>query len=303
MAESKAASSCSDESSVKVALHDTQTMSRLREFEFGQEDFEALRKLVKQITGINLSDQKRELVYGRLAKRLRALRLQSFAEYREVLARDGGREIVQLCNAITTNLTAFFREPHHFEYLSEQVLAPMAANGGTSRRLRIWSAGCSTGEEPYSLAMTVLETLPDSRHWDVRILATDLDSDVLERGRRGIYPEERLKNLTPQRRARFFTERREREGVAYEAKPELKSLIIFKQLNLMHLLPMRGPLDAIFCRNVVIYFDKHTQRDLFTRISQLQRPGSLLFLGHSESLFKVSDDYVLIGKTIYRRGG
>ena len=283
-------------------LHDTQTMMRLREFEFGTEDFEALRKLVKQITGINLSDQKRELVYGRLARRLRALQLQSFAEYRDVLARDGGQEIAQFCNAITTNLTAFFREPHHFDYLREQLLAPMA-NSGAARRLRIWSAGCSTGEEPYSLAMTILEALPDIRRWDVRILATDLDSDVLERGRRGIYTEERLKNLSLQRRSRFFQERREREGVSYEATAELKSLITFKQLNLMHLLPMRGPLDAIFCRNVVIYFDKDTQRELFARVAQLQQPGNLLFLGHSESLFKVSEQYALIGKTVYRRAG
>jgi chemotaxis protein methyltransferase CheR len=283
-------------------LHDTQTMMRLREFEFGTEDFEALRKLVKQITGINLSDQKRELVYGRLARRLRALQLQSFAEYRDVLARDGGQEIAQFCNAITTNLTAFFREPHHFEYLREQLLAPMA-NSGAARRLRIWSAGCSTGEEPYSLAMTILEALPDIRRWDVRILATDLDSDVLERGRRGIYTEERLKNLTLQRRSRFFQERRDREGLSYEATAELKSLITFKQLNLMHLLPMRGPLDAIFCRNVVIYFDKDTQRELFSRVAQLQASGNLLFLGHSESLFKVSEQYALIGKTVYRRAG
>jgi chemotaxis protein methyltransferase CheR len=281
-------------------LHDTQTMMRLREFDFGNEDFEALRKLVKQLTGINLSDQKRELVYGRLARRLRALQLQSFAEYRHLLAHDGGQEIVQFCNAITTNLTAFFREPHHFDYLREQVLAPMA-NSGAARRLRIWSAGCSTGEEPYSLAMTILEALPDIRRWDVRILATDLDSDVLERGRRGIYTEERLKNLTLQRRSRFFQERRDREGVSYEATAELKSLITFKQLNLMHLLPMRGPLDAIFCRNVVIYFDKDTQRELFARVAQLQRSGNLLFLGHSESLFKVSEQYALIGKTVYRR--
>jgi chemotaxis protein methyltransferase CheR len=281
-------------------LRDTQTMMRLREFEFGTEDFEALRKLVKQITGINLSDQKRELVYGRLARRLRALQLHSFAEYRDVLARDGGQEIAQFCNAITTNLTAFFREPHHFDYLREQLLAPMA-NSGAARRLRIWSAGCSTGEEPYSLAMTILEALPDIRRWDVRILATDLDSDVLERGRRGIYTEERLKNLSLQRRSRFFQERREREGLSYEATAELKSLITFKQLNLMHLLPMRGPLDAIFCRNVVIYFDKDTQRELFARVAQLQNSGNLLFLGHSESLFKVSEQYALIGKTVYRR--
>lgn len=281
-------------------LHDTQTMMRLREFDFGNEDFEALRKLVKQLTGINLSDQKRELVYGRLARRLRALQLQSFAEYRHLLAHDGGQEIAQFCNAITTNLTAFFREPHHFDYLRDQVLAPMV-NGTTPRRLRIWSAGCSTGEEPYSLAMTILETLPDVRRWDVRILATDLDSDVLERGRRGVYAEDRLKNMTLQRRSRFFLERRDREGMSYEATPELKSLITFKQLNLMHALPMRGPLDAIFCRNVVIYFDKDTQRDLFARVAQLQQPGNLLFLGHSESLFKVSEQYALIGKTVYRR--
>jgi chemotaxis protein methyltransferase CheR len=281
-------------------LHDTQTMMRLREFEFGNEDFEALRKLVKQITGINLSDQKRELVYGRLARRLRALQLQSFAQYRDVLAQDGGREIVQFCNAITTNLTAFFREPHHFDYLREQVLAPMA-NSAVTRRLRIWSAGCSSGEEPYSLAMTILEALPDVRRWDVRILATDLDSDVLERGRRGVYAEERLKNLAAQRRSRFFLERRARDGLYYEAAPELKSLITFKQLNLMHPLPMRGPLDAVFCRNVVIYFDKDTQRELFARVAQLQSPGNLLFLGHSESLFKVSEQYALIGKTVYRR--
>jgi len=283
-------------------LHDTQTMMRLREFDFGNDDFEALRRLVKQLTGINLSDQKRELVYGRLARRLRALQLQSFAQYRDLLAQDGGKEIAQFCNAITTNLTAFFREPHHFDYLRDQVLAPMA-NSGAARRLRIWSAGCSTGEEPYSLAMTILEALPDVRRWDVRILATDLDSDVLERGRRGVYTEERLKNLTLQRRTRFFRERREREGLCYEVAPELKSLITFKQLNLMHALPMRGPLDAIFCRNVVIYFDKDTQRDLFSRVAQLQSSGNLLFLGHSESLFKVSEQYALIGKTVYRRAG
>jgi chemotaxis protein methyltransferase CheR len=284
-------------------VHDTQTMSRLREFAFGNDDFEALRKLVKQITGINLSDQKRELVYGRLARRLRALRLKSFAEYRDLLDQDGGQEIVEFCNAITTNLTAFFREPHHFDYLREQVLLPMAANSAGPKRLRIWSAGCSTGEEPYSIAMTVIETLQDLRRWDVRILATDLDSDVLQRAQRGIYAEDRLKTMSGQRRSRFFTERREREGVSYEVSAELKSLITFKQLNLMHALPMRGPLEAIFCRNVVIYFDKDTQRNLFGRIAQLQRPRDLLFLGHSESLFKVSEDYTLIGKTVYRRAG
>ncbi|HET9390026.1 MAG TPA: protein-glutamate O-methyltransferase CheR [Steroidobacteraceae bacterium] len=284
-------------------LRDTQTMNRLREFAFSDADFLALRTLVKQITGINLSEQKRELVYGRLARRVRALQLRSFAEYRELLACDGGSEVAQLCNAITTNLTSFFREPHHFEHLREHVLAPMLSPAARASRLRIWSAGCSTGEEAYSLAMTVTEALPDPGRWDVRILATDLDSDVLERARIGIYPADRLKNLSAERRARFFIEHQEHGETCYEAVPELKGLITFKQFNLMHPLPMRGPLQAIFCRNVVIYFDKDTQRELFARLSRLQRPGDLLFLGHSETLFKVSDDYTLMGKTVYRRIG
>jgi len=282
-------------------LREALSAPRIREFAFRDEDFEALRRLVKDLTGINLSDQKRELVYGRLARRLRALRLRSFAEYRDLLASDGGREISELCNAITTNLTSFFRESHHFDYLREQVLQRMAADRAGPRRLRIWSAGCSTGEEPYSIAMTVLEALPDLRHWDVKILATDIDSDVLARAKRGIYAAERVRPLGPQRLSRFFVERRNKEGPCYEVTPELAGLITFKQLNLMHSLPMKGPLDAIFCRNVVIYFDKDTQRALFARVAHLQRPGDLLFLGHSESLFKVSERYESIGKTIYRR--
>jgi chemotaxis protein methyltransferase CheR len=276
------------------------TALRLREFAFGDEDFQALRVLVKSLTGINLSDQKRELVYGRLARRLRTLQLRSFAEYRERLEHDG-QEVAEFCNAITTNLTSFFREPHHFQYLREHMLAPFLAGRGGGRRLRIWSAGCSTGEEPYSIAMTILEMLPEPEGWDIRILATDLDSDVLARAQRGIYPAERTQGLAPARLQRFFSERQEAGGVCHQIAREVAALVTFKQLNLIHSLPMRGPLDAIFCRNVVIYFDKETQRELFARVARLQRPGDLLFLGHSESLFKVCDSYALIGKTIHRR--
>jgi chemotaxis protein methyltransferase CheR len=256
--------------------------------------------LVRSLTGIHLSEQKRELVYGRLTRRLRALQLRSFAEYRERLQSDE-QEVAEFCNAITTNLTSFFREPHHFQYLREHMLAPLAAAPRRERRLRIWSAGCSTGEEPYSIAMTLLEALPEPERWDVRILATDIDSDVLERARRGVYPAERTQSLSPARLQRFFTERQEADGLCRQVAPEVATLVTFKQLNLIHALPMRGPLDAIFCRNVVIYFDKETQRELFARIARLQRPGDLLFLGHSESLFKVCDSYALIGKTIHRR--
>jgi chemotaxis protein methyltransferase CheR len=277
------------------------TSLRLREFTFAEEDFQALRTLVKEHTGINLSDQKRELVYGRLARRLRALGLRTFREYRELLASDGGAELVNLSNAITTNLTAFLREPHHFEYVRQHVLAPLIANPPPDRRVRIWSAGCSTGEEAYSIAMTILETIPDVARWDVRILATDLDSDVLARAARGQYAAERLRPLEDARRLRFFRPVLDAREPCYEVMPELARLIRFKQLNLMHPFPMRGPFDAIFCRNTVIYFDKNTQRELFARMSRLQRPGDLLLLGHSETLFKVSNVYTLVGRTVYRR--
>jgi chemotaxis protein methyltransferase CheR len=276
---------------------------KLREFEFGDEDFQALRKLVREVTGISLSEQKRELVYGRLARRLRALNLRTFREYRQLLAGDIDGELVQFCNAITTNLTAFFREPHHFEHLKSEVLTPLLHRASGTRRVRIWSAGCSTGEEPYSIAMTVLETVKDIERWDIRILATDLDSEVLDKASRGVYAAERLRLLSPERRERFFMPHPHGREPCFEVRPELRRLITVKQLNLMHPFPHKGPLDAVFCRNVVIYFDKDTQRDLISRLCRLQRPGDVLFLGHSETLFKVSTDYTLVGRTIYRRGG
>jgi chemotaxis protein methyltransferase CheR len=279
---------------------DSTGLQRLREFSFGNEDFEALRRLVRSLTGINLSDQKRELIYGRLSRRLRALRLKSFREYRELLAGDP-QELIQLTNAITTNLTSFFRERHHFDYLHEEVLQPLAHDPHASRRVRIWSAGCSSGEEPYSIAMTVHEALGDLTRWDIRILATDLDSEVLARARTGVYGAERLRSIEPQRLARFFTEQWDETGLLYRVAPELAALVTFKQLNLMDPWPMKGPLDVIFCRNTVIYFDKDTQRELFGRIAQLQRRGDQLLLGHSESLFQVSTDYTLVGRTVYRR--
>ena len=273
----------------------------LRKFSFGEEDFAALRELVKTHTGIHLTAQKRELVYGRLSRRLRALGLDSFRAYRQILERGDSDELVQFCNAITTNLTSFFREAHHFEYLREQVLRSRAADTRGPRRLRFWSAGCSSGEEPYSLAMTIYESLPEARRWDIKILATDLDTEVLARGERGVYDEERVRGLPAARLERFFRADGHGKSVRYAVTQELRDLITFRELNLMRALPMRGPFDAIFCRNVIIYFDKDTQRELFARIAQLQRPGDLLFLGHSESLYRVSDAYALVGKTIYRR--
>ena len=278
------------------------TSGRTREFAFTDEDFDALRALVRDVTGITLGEMKRELVYGRLSRRLRALGLRSFADYRRLLqSRDGADELEGFTNAVTTNLTAFFREEHHFEYLRTRILLPRQADPHASRRLRLWSAGCSTGEEPYSIAMTVAEAIPDWQRWDIRILATDLDSEVLAKGRAGRYREDRLRGLGAQRRARFFEEDAGPDGGSFVIREDIASMVTFARLNLMHELPMRGPLDAIFCRNVVIYFDKHTQRELFARMERLQRPGDTLFLGHSESLFNVSDAWHPVDKTTYRR--
>jgi chemotaxis protein methyltransferase CheR len=273
---------------------------REREFAFGDDDFDALRVLVKEHTGIHLTDAKRELVYGRISRRLRALNLATFRDYRSLLTNPGGGELTEFCNAITTNLTSFFRESHHFDSLSQR-LQSIAADPRASRRFRIWSAGCSTGEEPYSIAMTLFEALGDLARWDIRVLATDIDSDVLKKAQRGAYANERLNGLDSRRRARFFHADAAKIADGLVVNDDVRDRITFKQLNLMNPLPMKGPLDVIFCRNVVIYFDKDTQRDLFGRYAELQRPGDLLFVGHSENLAKVCSAYELIGKTVYRR--
>lgn len=278
--------------------------TKQREFVFTDADFNSIRKLVREIAGITLADSKRELVYGRLSRRLRHYGMDSFADYRALLASpEGESEIGEFTNAVTTNLTSFFREGHHFEFLKTQFLLPRVADPQASRRIRIWCSAASTGEEPYSIAMTVAEAIPDWERWDIRILATDLDTEVLAQCEAAAYKEERVAALPRARVEKYF--RREGTGAAtrFRVKPELARMVTFRQLNLMHRLPMKGPLDVIFCRNVIIYFDKETQRDLFARMAPLQRPGDLLFLGHSESLFKVSENWSLIGKTIYRRGG
>ncbi|MBS0372971.1 MAG: protein-glutamate O-methyltransferase CheR [Proteobacteria bacterium] len=269
-----------------------------REYHLSDAQFDDIRRLVREHTGISLADSKRELVYSRLVRRLRRLSLGGFGDYLQLLERGESTELEEFTNAITTNLTSFFRENHHFEFLSGTVLPALEKRNAASRRLRIWSAGCSTGEEPYSIAIALQESMGRFRGWDVRILATDLDSQVVAHAAAGEYKPERFEKMPAARRERWFRESRPEHFVADES---LKSLITFRQLNLMHAWPFRGPFDVIFCRNVVIYFDKETQRTLFDRMAEVQRDGDHLFIGHSESLFKVCERYQLIGKTIYRK--
>ena len=270
-----------------------------REFEFTRKDFEFIRDIVGERTGIVLSDHKENMVYGRLTRRIRQLQLTSFREYLALLHDSEGTELIEFTNALTTNLTAFFREPHHFDFLAQTVIPPLLAKR-SNRRLRIWSAGCSTGEEPYSLAMVLCEAIQNIQGWDVKILATDLDSNVVAKGKQGIYSTERINGISKARQTRWFSKDfTNREQVLVDER--LQRLITFKQLNLLHPWPMKGPFDVIFCRNVIIYFNKDTQRKLFDRYADMLAPDGYLFVGHSETLHNVTDRFNLLGKTIYAR--
>ena len=269
-------------------------------YKLSDTDFNSLRQLVSEHTGISLSEKKSELVYGRISKRLRALGMHCFGEYCDLLKNNPGDELEHFSNAITTNLTAFFREVHHFEYLAQQVVPLLLERNSKTRRLRIWSAGCSTGEEAYSIAITLREAIPNIDNLDVRILASDLDTNVVQAGASGIYQDKRIEGLSDERRERWFQRGKGRQSDMVRVVPELRDMISFKQLNLMKDWPMKGLFDVIFCRNVVIYFDKPTQRILFERFDKILHPQSHLFIGHSETLSKINDSFQLIDKTIYR---
>ena len=276
--------------------------NREREFEFTDRDFGFLRDVVMEHSGISLGEQKRQLVYGRLTRRLRQLGLRSFAEYCGHVEQHLEEELGELINAITTNLTSFFRENHHFEHLAANALPDIMARNAGARRLRLWSTACSTGEEPYSMAMIVAETLASSASaWDARILATDIDSQVLAKAQTGVYTEDRISDMPPGRQRRWFRRGTGANSSKVKVNEDLQALIAFRQLNLLKDWPMRGPFDIIFCRNVVIYFDKDTQRQLFDRYADILVPDGYLYVGHSESLHRISERFKLIGKTVYQR--
>ncbi|HEB95357.1 MAG TPA: chemotaxis protein CheR [Sedimenticola thiotaurini] len=273
---------------------------KVREFPFTRRDFDYLRKVSNERTGIVVGDDKFDMFYSRLSRRVRRLGLRSFAEYCDLIRNETrDDEVLELVNAITTNLTAFFRENHHFDYLAATVLPELMRRNAATRRIRIWSAGCSTGEEPYSLAITLRENLPQG--WDGRILATDIDTSVLERAAAAVYPVERVKGIPMTRLKRWFLRGRNTRSGMVRPKPEIRRLVRFEQLNLMQPWSLEEPMDVIFCRNVIIYFDKETKRRLVDRYADSLHPHGYLFIGHSESLFKLTDRFQLIGNTVYRR--
>ncbi len=275
-----------------------------REFPLTEREFRYLTSIVYDRSGIVLGPNKVNMIYSRLSRRLRELCLPSFGAYCEILqGPDGQAELGFLINAVTTNLTRFFREPHHFEHLRRELtrMGTSAKADRRGRRLRIWSAGCSSGEEPYSVAITVAEALADLASWDARILATDLDTNMVAAARAGIYPPATMAELTKSVRLRFFERPpREREGSGQVVEP-IRRLITFKHLNLLGPWPMKGPFDAIFCRNVMIYFDARTKTALVERLASLLKPGGWLYIGHSETLLDHHAGLRLSGPTIYRK--
>jgi chemotaxis protein methyltransferase CheR len=278
-----------------------QKTDTVKEFDFTKSDFERVRALIYGRAGISLADSKQEMVYSRLARRLRATGIQSFTRYLDELeAGRMGAEWEAFTNALTTNLTSFFRESHHFPLLADHLAALRRTDGAP---ITIWCSAASTGEEPYSIAMTACEAF-NTLTPPVKIIATDIDTNVLATGANGVYPMERMEKLDQARLKRFFLRGKgANEGMA-RVRPELRQLVSFRQLNLLgEAWALEGQFDVLFCRNVMIYFDKDTQRKILSRFVPLMKPHALLFAGHSENFLYVSDALRLRGKTVYELDG
>ena len=269
-----------------------------REFQFTDADFDRIRKLIYQHAGIALNPSKREMVYSRLGRRLRALQLPNFRDYLKLLENGNAEEWEAFTNSLTTNLTAFFREEHHFP-----ILADVLRQHRGAQPIQLWCCAASTGEEPYSMAITAAETF-GTLSPPVRILATDIDTNVLAKAERGVYAMERLEKISEQRLKRYFLRGKGANDGKARVRDELRALITYRALNLLdEHWPVRGPFSAIFCRNVMIYFDKPTQRRILEKFVPLLRPDGLLIAGHSESFHHAADLFHPRGKTVYELSG
>ncbi len=273
-----------------------------REFVFTADDFDFLREIVNRRTGIVVTNEKEDMFYSRLARRVRKLGLVDFKQYCELIKNDGaGVEITHLVNAITTNLTSFFREEHHFQYLAQTIFPGLVKPARSECRLRIWSAGCSTGEEPYSIAMTICESGLLTNGWNIKILATDVNSEVLVQAAEGVFSLERVKGIHWPRLQRWLLKGKGSQQGNVRVKPEARELIDFAELNLVAPWSLPESVDLVFCRNVIIYFNKRSKKNIIDCIADNLNIGGYLFLGHSESLFGLSERFEMIGNTIYRK--
>ncbi len=270
-------------------------------FEISTEEFKRFQTLIYDESGISLNDQKQGLVSTRLSKRLRELKLSTFSEYHDHVTRDPSREeFTMMLDLISTNKTDFFREPQHFDFLCKEILPQLESE----KKIRIWSSACSTGEEPYTIAMTLHDGVSDVTQWDCKILASDLSTRVLAKAAAGVYDAERVKDVPPETVRRHFLRGCGASDGMLKVKPHLSAMIQFRRLNLMdEQFPIKNPLDLIFCRNVMIYFDRPTQERLVNKFYRYLKPGGHLFIGHSESLQWVTHPFTVIAPTIYRRDG
>jgi len=272
----------------------------MQQIQIANHEFNAFRELIYNETGIKLSDLKKALVQARISRRCRVLGIQTFKEYHDYLLDHYNIEKIEFINAITTNKTDFFRENKHFDFMNKVILPDFEKSG--KNKLRIWSAGCSTGEEPYTIALTLHEYFKNKKKPDIKILATDIDTTVLEKGQNGIYKTDAMEGVPLYiLKEYFFRGRGENEGL-FKVKDVLKKYITYRRLNLMDKqFPMKGTFDIIFCRNVIIYFEKHDQAILFEKIKKYSDAGGWLFIGHSENISNIADGYKLVGNTIYQR--
>lgn len=270
-------------------------MSMTREFAFSQADYDRVAAHVYRIAGIHLGDTRKEMVYSRLSRELRRLRLRSVAAYLDFLESAGQHEWTRFVNVLTTNLTSFFREPHHFSILSEKIL-PHAG-----RPVTIWSCGCASGEEPYSIAMSCCEYFENDTP-PVSILATDVNTTILQQAEAGVFDREKVQDMPLERLRRFFWSGSGAYAALVKVKDGLRRCVRFRRHNLMDpQWSIDGPFDAIFCRNVMIYFDKDTQYQILKRfVPLLKQPHGLLFAGHSEAFFNAKDLFTPLGATTYR---
>ncbi len=264
----------------------------------GDREFHRICAFMREHAGIELGEGKRVLCQTRLIRRLRALNLQTYAEYVALLDDPASPEHRELINALTTNVTSFFREMHHFEMLGQEILPALADK---THRIRIWSAGCSSGEEPWSIAMVVREMFESRPGYDVKILATDIDTEVLAKARNGVYGDEAVAPVSQARRKRFFARGSGANRGMWRVADELRGLVTFNRLNLFEAWPMRGQFDVISCRNVIIYFDVPNKARLLRGFHDKLNPGGHLMLGHSESMTAGVSGFVGVGRTAYRK--
>jgi len=265
-------------------------------------EFKLFSDLVYDAIGINLGSTKKELVRTRLGKRLRALNIPTFMGYYKYVTGDNKEELTNLFDAISTNLTSFFREEKHFHFLSSKLLPDLAADKKMrgDKTIRVWSSACSSGEEPYSIAITMADYFRSERGWDIKILATDISTRVLDAAEKGVYRADRLKNVPPQALKTYFIKGRGDNEGSYTVNDHLRDMVYIRRINLLaQSWPFRRQFDFIFCRNVLIYFDKYTQTKVISRFFQYLQKGGYLFLGHAESLAGVDTPFEYVRPTVY----